>query len=70
MNNGYNIPEKDNSNKDCLHLSMLSSAVTSSIIDSVSERVNNNKNFFVPWYSLSFGSISQTLQSCVIQYLV
>ena len=42
---------------------MLSSAVISSIIDSVSERVNNSENFFILWYSLSFGSISQTLQN-------
>ena len=41
----------------------------SSIINSVSEHANNCDNFLIHWYSLSWGSISQTLSSFLIQSL-
>ena len=58
-----------NSNRDCLFLSRLLSAIISPRINSVSEHANNCDNFSIHSYSLSLGYISQTLSSCFIYYL-
>lgn len=64
------LSEIANSDKDCFHLSKLSSSMISSMMNSVSEHVNKSYNSFIHRYSLSLGSISQTLLSYLIQLLV
>ena len=62
------IPTWD-SNRDCLSLSWLVSAMISSKINNVSESANNTYNFTIYWYSLYFGSITQALPSCLVNPL-